>query len=150
MRSVRKTFAWLPLWVLVLLVGGCSDEFGCKSMQGDVYVLLEDYSGEITLTCDARYVTWKSQGKKNHDFQKLPKEWSSSGKECYVFIIGATDLLSRRNFEAPVTVSWGEKEYKGNLVVPYFEDNGGQVRFDVWMDDKKLECLFVYEFWRSI
>ena len=37
MRSVRKTFAWLPLWVLVLLVGGCSDEFGCKSMQGDAY-----------------------------------------------------------------------------------------------------------------
>ena len=39
MRSVRKMFAWLPLWALVLLAGGC-DWMASKDVKTFVYFIL--------------------------------------------------------------------------------------------------------------
>ena len=39
MRSVRKMFAWLPLWALILLAGGC-EGMASKSMSIVSYLLI--------------------------------------------------------------------------------------------------------------
>lgn len=55
MRSVRKMFAWLPLWVLILLAGGCDlDGFLSKKFWPELYIFYP--KGQL----EKIYVTYKS------------------------------------------------------------------------------------------
>lgn len=141
---------------------GCSDEFGVKSMSGDViFYLPEDIANsDISFQCDNDDF-WREKKLSiinkdllvdyygecvNHDFFKQ----TDNNEYCYfnVEIIGMT---SRRNHKIKISMEIDDIQYLGTIVIDYFNEDRNLILFNlISSEGNNIEGVFIYDFWRSI
>ena len=120
-------FAWLPLWVLVLLAGGC-EHWYAKGVNGSVYFFMpKEFNGEMTASYESGYDRmWSSSVKivPEREVKKLGDYAPSSitgleDSNCYVFIVGMYGLEGWGNFKMLVQLSIDGEAYRGTIAIPY-------------------------------
>ena len=168
MRSVRRTLAWLPLWVLVLLAGGCSDEFGVLGLSSTVIYLLVPNSYEISSGVSKVELrdTWYDgdvEIKSVKDYQgyntsEFKKEYESNSYTVYAFYgtYKKYGLPSRRNYHEKGVISVvGQKDGESfkeeipyTIEIPYL--NQGHNCQDLKLDSENIGSMYaLYRYYFS-
>ncbi len=149
-------------FVLVILLCFCftsCDEFGLKTIEGDVYLWLP-VSDEVELVGtlgDYKFELIKKiipQERKKELQEEYPQISIFEEKkdiELYDFFLCIHFGESRKDFVIDLTLKTDGDKYSGKIEIPYLMDEGGICNVELINEDnEKFDGIFVYKFWRTI
>lgn len=135
------------------------EEFGIKTVDGDIYLSLPD--GIFTLYIDTGHGMKKFFNRKEVSFEEVkelqenyPKETFFKEKKdneiLYKFSF-STEVPVRRNYSFPLEVEFSDKDYFCDIDISFFKDEGEIFPFSLSTENNEiLKGVFIYEFHRSI
>ena len=160
---MKKRIYFLMMVLVSLLILGCDGNFGIKTLYCTYFVINDVLeNSELKLFCKSEKIGISSlieceDVSKNEKIVTWAKQNKFIANESFrlFYIPSIPDIEDRNNINIYFQAKTNDELYEGNLFIKSLQEDSNCYLFKEPVtlkteDNKKLDAIFGYEFWRTI